>query len=988
MKAIQFIAFALLFHSNQNSINNNNSSYHSAALDSFSSRLVQSLICAADDPNTQVQTVAYSALLLLAIRLTFAQFQPLLIQAQATQEQQNKLKFALQQWQNSGAQGNIFNGITLLELNDSFDGMQPRRTKTLPNKPSTAKSRVLSSVKSNSTFLTRCGSDEEDEEDEDEGQQNVLQASSRSAMLSYSNLDDEEEQNYSDDEPLDSAEQSNDNVEEEFKGDFGSQNNIGLHSWSAANSNQQQQQQQQQQKVTRTHNRSTTDYIDSARGPNPNNKFGSSISNNNWQNDRNSSTSPTPSHGRRAVLHSNSMMVGHSSTVFPSLNRSASPVSITSSVSPGSRSPVHQLAHSGPAYASHTSSYNGSILNSTEEELPAFKSINNSKESSAKAAIWLKDNTIPPEPLDRSVSVPVGLPDLNNNASNSNGGAGIAAKLRNLKLKSRPTSSALHVNAVNSANQGSSTSAAVSSAMSQLNNRAVSAFVRRGVDITYNNSTYTSSAGPEVPSPHSATLLSPVSASRRRVNNLSASSNEPASPFLLNHDNPYDDEELANYTNNNSNTNNRSPSVGSRVRPSPPPMLTINQSANPSNSRALPSKISSTPTHASSNRLESAVKSRAVRSQSLAAGSLFANSGGGSAVADDSNYLSTAELQPFDSPAEGLKGALKSIKSSDWQQRFESVNALRRLAVNHTELITGQIKTLIRDIRGEVDSLRSSLSRNSLMLLTELFQNAARLMEPELEVIFPSILKRSGESNAFLAEEANKCLTVASQCCNEVKTINTLINLASTGNKVIKQQSIVYMDKVVQHHGAKLVQQAQQQQFFSNAAIDSVNDSTPLKPNQFDFGRIVKSIANHCSEAAVVSRQAARQSLTRLTRVIGINEMDKLLKKLLQGNKYVDVKKALDKELGVDMSSESSLGAPASASHARVSSALMRGSIITGANSATAKRMSTQVRNISNDSELSPANARIQSAYVPRGSVNISTTSNVNSTPLRGRSIN
>ena len=53
------------------------------------------------------------------------------------------------------------------------------------------------------------------------------------------------------------------------------------------------------------------------------------------------------------------------------------------------------------------------------------------------------------------------------------------------------------------------------------------------------------------------------------------------------------------------------------------------------------------------------------------------------------------------------------------------------------------------------DSLRSAVSRISLMTLNEMFISLKRVMEPCLDPIMKILLKKSSDTNNFIAEVAD-----------------------------------------------------------------------------------------------------------------------------------------------------------------------------------------------------------------------------------------
>lgn len=78
-----------------------------------------------------------------------------------------------------------------------------------------------------------------------------------------------------------------------------------------------------------------------------------------------------------------------------------------------------------------------------------------------------------------------------------------------------------------------------------------------------------------------------------------------------------------------------------------------------------------------------------------------------------------------------------------------------------------QLQSLISTLIKLADSLRSAVSRISLITLNEMFISLKRVMEPSLDPIMKILLKRGADTNHFIANVADKCLESLVQNCQE-----------------------------------------------------------------------------------------------------------------------------------------------------------------------------------------------------------------------------
>lgn len=80
---------------------------------------------------------------------------------------------------------------------------------------------------------------------------------------------------------------------------------------------------------------------------------------------------------------------------------------------------------------------------------------------------------------------------------------------------------------------------------------------------------------------------------------------------------------------------------------------------------------------------------------------------------------------------------------------------LRRLLKHHSEIFNrSNTAPLIAKVLLWASSLRSSLAKNSIIVINDIFNEVPKLIEPELDSISGLLIKRSADTNSFIAEEA------------------------------------------------------------------------------------------------------------------------------------------------------------------------------------------------------------------------------------------
>lgn len=85
-----------------------------------------------------------------------------------------------------------------------------------------------------------------------------------------------------------------------------------------------------------------------------------------------------------------------------------------------------------------------------------------------------------------------------------------------------------------------------------------------------------------------------------------------------------------------------------------------------------------------------------------------------------------------------------------------------------------------------IETLRSSLAKNSMVVLADMFRILKSLMDKSLDHIINKIMKKGMEKNNFLITEVQNVLTQMSTYSSEIKVLPYLFNLCHNKNKEIK----------------------------------------------------------------------------------------------------------------------------------------------------------------------------------------------------------
>lgn len=95
-----------------------------------------------------------------------------------------------------------------------------------------------------------------------------------------------------------------------------------------------------------------------------------------------------------------------------------------------------------------------------------------------------------------------------------------------------------------------------------------------------------------------------------------------------------------------------------------------------------------------------------------------------------------------------------------------------------------------------VESLRSTLSKNGTMTLSEMCEALKKSMDPFLQGIFTKLFRKALDTNSFIVEEVNKCMSSLCSYCSSQKICTILLNNAQSKSAQVKIKVIHCIDRL------------------------------------------------------------------------------------------------------------------------------------------------------------------------------------------------
>jgi len=253
--------------------------------------------------------------------------------------------------------------------------------------------------------------------------------------------------------------------------------------------------------------------------------------------------------------------------------------------------------------------------------------------------------------------------------------------------------------------------------------------------------------------------------------------------------------------------------------------------------------------------------------------------GGGLKVLEE---LRTEDLKvlPALPPEPTLRSLLEQLRSDDWSAHFDAINLLRRLVAWADECgsdggLLGHLHSINLLLIGYADSLRSALAKNAVVCFRELFAYFGQKMEADLDLIVPVLIKKAGESNGFICDEANKALSTMVHNVSESRAITALLSSASHRNPAARAKAASHLAK----------------------CLDLMGYGRLLHSRELE--RVLPALPSLLSEGLSETRAAAKQIIYGLAREARaqpaeLERLERLLRRTLSEPAYRKIRESID----------------------------------------------------------------------------------------------
>lgn len=221
-------------------------------------------------------------------------------------------------------------------------------------------------------------------------------------------------------------------------------------------------------------------------------------------------------------------------------------------------------------------------------------------------------------------------------------------------------------------------------------------------------------------------------------------------------------------------------------------------------------------------------------------------------------YISCSDLKPFESDI-NLEGLIAELRkntdiNSQWTDQFEALNTIRRLNKFNSDIFKKIIYELCPVVCGLTTSIRSYITKMSIMLIKEIF-NSSNLHSEDAFVIKQLIMSTVGllsHLNNFIKKEAASALEILANnpCYHNINTVLILISEIANRNLTISEGCYLHVEELLNKWDLKEFNKIKDEQWI--ALFGQIDNLYNLKREPYNKRacKLVENLANKIGDEA------------------------------------------------------------------------------------------------------------------------------------------
>eukprot|EP01135_Chromosphaera_perkinsii_P001920 Nk52_evm69s212 gene=Nk52_evmTU69s212 len=184
--------------------------------------------------------------------------------------------------------------------------------------------------------------------------------------------------------------------------------------------------------------------------------------------------------------------------------------------------------------------------------------------------------------------------------------------------------------------------------------------------------------------------------------------------------------------------------------------------------------------------------------------------------------VSKERSEPLQKPETSLKSVLETFSTPGviWSQEVDAINTVRSLIFHHKKILVSGLHDVVLGLMGAVDSLRSSVSKNAIVCIGDLYEELGTSMDQEVEATGIALLKKSADmSSSFITKEIEDSLTKMMKYTSKGKVVQVLYTGAGHKSIHVRRTSSKILAGLSAHLGNNIFHNTKDCERFFNAMV-------------------------------------------------------------------------------------------------------------------------------------------------------------------------
>ncbi len=228
---------------------------------------------------------------------------------------------------------------------------------------------------------------------------------------------------------------------------------------------------------------------------------------------------------------------------------------------------------------------------------------------------------------------------------------------------------------------------------------------------------------------------------------------------------------------------------------------------------------------------------------------------------DAIDYLNFVDINPSSNPKMELSEVLQGLGKQSWPEIFHLLTSIRRLALHHGHLLEPHVHSIVLGVINQADNLRSQVCKNALLCLGDMWKGMGKVLDPELQEVAPTVIKKFADKVEFIREAAELAIRDIISGGSDRKVIAAFLMCMGPGTPGFKNPHL--RARIASSLRMCLVQKGQQLEVTAPKEVKRIVSAlgSLLQDSSQETREHSKQIASLLVETGIINESSLRKAL-------------------------------------------------------------------------------------------------------------------------------